>query len=86
MARTTSSRVIDMKDTRCPPSFVKYVLKMNYDITGTLDITTCTECGKVRLSQEYESSDGSKSVWLCEQCTWDLTDEEYDMYYKEEKQ
>lgn len=68
----------------CSPSYVRWVLKKNYDLTGSLEITTCTDCGKgPRLCQEYESQDGKTKVYCCEQCTWDLTDEQYDMYYKE---
>jgi len=69
----------------CSPSYVKWVLKMNYDLTGDTKITTCTDCGKRnRLCQEFENHDGSHKVYVCEQCTWNLTDDEFTIFYKED--
>lgn len=65
---------------KVPKSFIKYVLKLNYELTGDTDIKECSECHKSRLCQEYEKPNG-ELFYLCEQCTWEMPDEEFKEYY-----
>ena len=75
------------KSDRENEMFVKYVVKLGYNITGTTDITTCTECGKYRLCQEYEAPQpeaGQADVYLCEQCTWAISDADFREHYPDQ--
>ena len=65
------------------PAFEKYVLKRHYELADIYEVETCTECKKKRPCQKFEATDGSKSVWICEQCTWNLSDYMYKKYYEE---
>ena len=75
------------KSDRENDKFVKYVVKLGYTITGETDIVPCTECGKSRLCQQYEAPEparGQADVYLCEQCTWGISDEYFREYYPDQ--